>query len=66
MFRVLRFLFGSTRVSFGLLVSLGFFLGQFLALASTQCNCVVPFWVFLIYTFLLIKKSSLIYTFLLV
>jgi hypothetical protein len=40
----------------GLLRNLGFFLGRFLALASTQCNCVAPFWVFLIYTFLLIKK----------
>ena len=37
-------------------MSLGFFLGQFLALTSTQCNCVALFWVFLIYTFLLINK----------
>jgi hypothetical protein len=48
----------------GLLVSLGFFIGQFLALASTQCNCVAPFWgfffyfLFYIYTFLLIKKKK--------
>jgi hypothetical protein len=33
----------------GLLVSLGFFIGQFLALASTQCNCVEPFWVFFLF-----------------
>jgi hypothetical protein len=38
----------------GLLVSLGFFIGQFLALASTQCNIVAPFWVFLFFIFIYI------------
>jgi hypothetical protein len=42
----------------GLLVNFGFFLGRLLALTSTQCNCVVPFRVFLIYTFLLIRKKK--------
>ena len=30
----------------GLLVRLGSFLGRFLALTSTQCNGVAPFWFF--------------------
>jgi hypothetical protein len=58
MFRVLRFLSGSMWVSCGASCELRVFSWRFLALASTQCNCVAPFWVFSIYTFLLIKKKK--------